>query len=73
MKTKSLIQTTARDLGLAIANHIERQPCQHFDEAGNETKWSARIEMVHATDPDNLFVHMSNGECFCVSISPAKG
>lgn len=68
MKTKSLIQTTTSDLGLAIRDHIESQPCIHLDDAGNETQWSARIEAVLCDDPNNLFVHMSNGRCFRVSI-----
>ena len=70
MKIKELNQTTTSDLGIAIRDHIERQSCHHFED-GRETEWSARIEEVHCTDPNNLFVHMSNGECFCVSIRRA--
>lgn len=69
MKTKSLIQTTTSDLGLAIRDHIEGKPCQHFDDKGTESGWAAVAEFIACDDPNNLFVHMSNGRCFRVSIT----
>jgi hypothetical protein len=59
---------TTRDIGLAIRDHIEGKPVWRFDEDTEIADSDREVAEVDASDPNNLVLHMDNGQTFTVRI-----